>query len=293
MSYNTQEESTQGSQPIELYSFTQAFGSAEFNYTSSTNTVEYSGKTFFPESIHRSSPRISGKSSSGKITLKVPQNNPFASRYLSDQPPLPDSLIIYRFHETDVEGAEPEVQVFFAGEVNSVSFTDYVAKISLSTLAERLERSVPKRTFAWSCGHVLFDAGCQVSKEAFRSDVLVTSVSIDGRVLGVSSDPAWTGDSFATRLAGDPDFFNGGLASLSTPSGSHHRTIQGYAENTSTITLSVPVEQVSVGNTLKLYVGCNHAVQTCQSKFDNVRNYGGFPFVPTTNPFSEGIITAG
>jgi hypothetical protein len=30
-------------------------------------------------------------------------------------------------------------------------------------------------------------------------------------------------------------------------------------------------------------------VSTCQSRFDNLDNYGGFPFIPLKNPFATGV----
>jgi len=35
--------------------------------------------------------------------------------------------------------------------------------------------------------------------------------------------------------------------------------------------------------------GCDHSVSTCAARFDNLANYGGFPFIPTKNPFSTGV----
>jgi hypothetical protein len=35
--------------------------------------------------------------------------------------------------------------------------------------------------------------------------------------------------------------------------------------------------------------GCDHSVSTCAARFGNLANYGGFPFIPTKNPFSTGV----
>ncbi len=39
------------------------------------------------------------------------------------------------------------------------------------------------------------------------------------------------------------------------------------------------------GMTLKAYPGDDHTLATCATKFDNVANYGGFPYFPEKNPF--------
>ena len=41
---------------------------------------------------------------------------------------------------------------------------------------------------------------------------------------------------------------------------------------------------------VKLYPGCDHSRQTCNDKFDNLLNYGGFDFIPTKNPMGGSSI---
>jgi hypothetical protein len=38
------------------------------------------------------------------------------------------------------------------------------------------------------------------------------------------------------------------------------------------------------GVPLTLYPGCDHLKATCLAKFDNLPNYGGFPYIPARNP---------
>ena len=44
-----------------------------------------------------------------------------------------------------------------------------------------------------------------------------------------------------------------------------------------------------VGQDVDVFAGCDHTVDTCDQKFDNVINYGGWPYVPSKNPFESGI----
>lgn len=294
MSYESTETSVQDSQPVELYLFTQVLGTDEQAYTSGQNDVTYQGRVFIPATISRSAPSLSAKANSGNITLTVPRTNDFAVQYLDGQPPLPHQVQIFRYHTTDPgTGGVAEFVSFFKGEVKGVNFKKDTASISLSTLAQHLKRTVPKRTFAWSCGHVLFNSLCKVAKQSVRSDVDVVSVSDDGLSLTVSANAAWNGDSIGDRIAGDARYFHGGLMTASTPTGLYSRTIVSYELNTTILKLNIACAQITPGTVLTLFAGCDHSVQICESKFDNVANYGGFPFVPTSNPFADGIITAG
>jgi uncharacterized phage protein (TIGR02218 family) len=45
--------------------------------------------------------------------------------------------------------------------------------------------------------------------------------------------------------------------------------------------LGYPLQSVpSPGDTFTVYYGCDHTPGTCQSKFNNLVNFRGFPYVP-------------
>ena len=46
---------------------------------------------------------------------------------------------------------------------------------------------------------------------------------------------------------------------------------------------------IESGTPVLLTVGCDHSTQTCASRFGNLDNYGGFPAIPSKNPFSTGV----
>lgn len=48
--------------------------------------------------------------------------------------------------------------------------------------------------------------------------------------------------------------------------------------------------QIEVGTKLSLYAGCDKLNTTCNQKFSNILNFGGFPFIPNDNPFTGTII---
>jgi hypothetical protein len=47
----------------------------------------------------------------------------------------------------------------------------------------------------------------------------------------------------------------------------------------------VAFDGIAVGQAVTLYPGCDHTTTTCDGKFSNLNNYGGFPHIPTKNPF--------
>lgn len=51
-----------------------------------------------------------------------------------------------------------------------------------------------------------------------------------------------------------------------------------------------PKNKLDVGTKLILYAGCDKLNTTCSTKFNNILNFGGFPFIPQDNPFTGTII---
>ena len=37
---------------------------------------------------------------------------------------------------------------------------------------------------------------------------------------------------------------------------------------------------VAIGDTFRFLPGCDHTTATCQTTFDNLAHYGGFPYIP-------------
>ena len=60
------------------------------------------------------------------------------------------------------------------------------------------------------------------------------------------------------------------------------------AEYGSGVELLNPVA-IAPGTEVLLTVGCDHSTATCAARFNNLDNYGGFPAIPSKNPFSTGV----
>lgn len=298
MSYIATEESAEDGRPVELYLFEGGDGSS-FAYTSGNVDVIYGAHTYTPVVMKRSAPTLSNKSASAKLTLTFPDDNPWAARYLQGVPPLPEVLTIFRTHLTD---AASEVIHWWSGDIGAVTFKDDKALALVTTTGDRLQRTIPKRTFAWGCNHVLFDGLCKAARSSVRSDVIIASIlSTDRRWITVTDDPAWAPappgatmtDRLLTGSAPDIDFFNGGYIEPKGGGGQVRSILKTTSTSGIQFKLMVEVPDLTPGDIMSIYGGCDHSVQTCKAKFDNVNNYGGFPFIPTKNPFATGIISEG
>lgn len=280
MSYDGQETSVQAGQPVELYRFSNA--SAEtFFYTSGQQAVTYDNETYEPLPIRRTRSEIGETGGdAGGLTIAMPIGNEFAQRYSVSVPPARDNLTIFRFHTTDVA---VEVVTIFEGYVASVAVQGDESLVKARPTNALLDRTMPRRTFQGPCPHVLYDRGCKVSDldPSFRFAVSVDAISSDGLTVTVSG----------TGISGmAADFFHAGFLRRATV---EHRMVLASVDLTGDVlelSVLLPFQVLSVGDALELYAGCDHSLATCASKFNNAVNYGGFPFVPTRNPFETGIV---
>jgi uncharacterized phage protein (TIGR02218 family) len=51
------------------------------------------------------------------------------------------------------------------------------------------------------------------------------------------------------------------------------------------LTLTQPFQGIAVDDEVTVSPGCDHTMATCDEVYDNLPNYGGFPFIPQKNPF--------
>jgi uncharacterized phage protein (TIGR02218 family) len=79
------------------------------------------------------------------------------------------------------------------------------------------------------------------------------------------------------------EYFKNGFARY----GNDYRMIT--SSTTSLIEVAFPFYEITPGETIELFAGCDRLLGTCVSKFDNSINFGGCPYVPSKNVFIVGL----
>ena len=273
MTFDAQETSVESGQPIELYWFT--LDSENFRYTSNQEDVTVDSFEYDAIPISRGEIlMVPNDPSSERLSVTLPADDPFVQNFVTVAPSVPAVLTISRIHRND--GAE-EVVTIFQGTVLNVSFTrenrEAVAQVVPKTHAAT--RTIPRFNFSGQCNHVLYDARCKIliDDPTYRHEGEVTAVN--GNVITVDGAAAF---NVLT------DFFVAGIARF----GDETRMIT--AQSGDDLTLVLPFATSPLGQDIFVNAGCKQRFQTdCISKFNNRENFGGFPHVPTKNPFETGI----
>lgn len=272
MTYETFETSQELSQPVEVYTFT--VGATVFRYTSHEIDVTLGVEDYTSITISRTRIEKGASARSSTLTVNVPIDNAVSQLFTPSVPGQRVRVEIERYQRLDTP--TPEVIKIFDGFIHSVAYvkgmkeTEFACRPAIATLG----RSVPKFKYRAACNHVLYDLGCKVddTDPTFRAAGFVVT-GVLGNVLTVSGLSGTYADGW---------FDGGQVESLTT---TDFRLIRTHVGND--LTLSFPFS--TTPTTANVFAGCGHSIAVCKSKFDNVLNFGGFPFVPTKNPFQTGL----
>jgi uncharacterized phage protein (TIGR02218 family) len=148
------------------------------------------------------------------------------------------------------------------------SYVELTIDSSMSTMKKKLLRF----TGGVMCGHALYDSGCTVNMENFRVDATV--VSVTGRIAAVASgsDPLNTLQTI--------NYYGGGVLVYN-----RERYFISGNDDVGNLTMEDSLPSYIIGQPVILYAGCDRGFSTCDAKFNNARNFGGFPNFPVTNVF--------
>lgn len=266
MTFDAQETSIQGGRPVEIYTFARE--TQVFRYTSADRDVTVSANLYTATAISRSGIESSSQElSRSPITVRVPRNNGVADLYRIVPPSTPITLVVAQYHDGD--GA---VATIWTGRVLSVEFAGAEANIRCEPIFTSIKRNGLRRFYQTQCPHVLYGPECGLNRDSHRLDANADSVS--GLQVSVSEVDA--------EVDG---FYSGGYFEYLVSGVYERRFIVDHTGPL--LTCSTLPQGVAPGTALRIFKGCDHTADMCESaKFgNNILNYGGFLYFPDKNPF--------
>lgn len=161
------------------------------------------------------------------------------------------------------------VNVFF-GRVAELDFGRSSVQININDPRELLDIDMPRNLYTAGCRYALFSPQCTLNKAAFASNVAVIGPVTSTQIITVNL-PAVADNYFAL---GNLVFTSGENAGL-------RMMIRSSVTATGVLTLIAPLPYtIAPADALTIYPGCDKAVATCDTKFNNKLNYGGFTEIP-------------
>lgn len=265
---------------IEMYKFVR--DSEEWNKTSANVEASYNGDTYAPASIGRGDLEARNELSKSTLEIEIDIFDDLAQDLITKFTEKVLSLTL--FIKTDAITG-----VAWKGRLTDIKPTKTKLKLSFENIFTSLRRPGLRARYQKPCRHLLYGRGCNLNAEDFATA---------GRILSVSGQFVTIAEA---ALQADGYYLGGMLRG--------NDGILGYIINHSgsVLTLQRPIDSLvsdfaasgygyNYGNLYgglegKIYPGCDRLRQTCESKFKNLDNYGGFPWIPSRNPMDGSSIT--
>jgi uncharacterized phage protein (TIGR02218 family) len=252
-----------------LYRF--EFNGVVYTWTNVNKNIEYNSEIYTPETIKRGSISQSREQARSSLSITVPRDNPLGRLFIAQAQEWPVSVVVY-------ETKGNTIKTVFTGSVQSYGSTKNEVSFECETIKASQRIAGLRGRFQKTCRHALYERGCNLNAADFAIAMVCTDVK--GALIGV---PLATGLPTGDLIGGMVEY-NG---------------VRKYVRNhvANILTLMTPfislneVVDASGSANITVYPGCAHNYTTCQNKFNNLDNFGGFPWKPGQNPFERTSIS--
>lgn len=262
MSYNAFDTSTDSGLVCEIYKF--QIGSSLYYYTSSAYDVTFESQVYTSTQINRSKIKQSSNAMKDGITINLPLSHDFSQFVLNPDNVESITISIYRGHANDPDN---EFICYWLGRVTGHTVNGQNFSMTCESVFTSIKSVGLRARFELSCRHALYDSKCGVSASAFEE--LATINTVNGTTL-----------TFTGAQAFGDNYFTGGFIK---DSNGISRFIASHIGDEIRLFRRVP--SIVPGSIVRIFPGCNRSIDNCKNKFNNLDNHGGFPFIPSKNPF--------
>jgi uncharacterized phage protein (TIGR02218 family) len=168
----------------------------------------------------------------------------------------------------DSSGNQIGTLIRFSGVVGPVDeLTRTYAKLTVNSGMQYLTMQLPHVVMQPSCVHTLFDAGCTLNKSSFSESNAVQGGSTVNKVISLSAKA-------------DGYYDNGQILFTSGANNGLLKSVKQYFSRNFYFNSPLPFAP-NAGDAFIAYPGDDKTQATCANKFNNLANFGGFPYVPT------------
>lgn len=259
---------------VDLYTITLSGGTA-VRFTSSDATTVVNTLTFYAgPTIERGTTRLSVGVEVDSLDVTIAADN---TMLVGTVPILKfiaaggfdgAKMLVERAFATAPGAAWIGTIGMFKGRVSGVQPGRYSAQLTVNADSELLNVMIPRNVYQAGCANTLYDPSCGVNKATSALVATASSVT-DATLTTFSTSETFTAGRLALGFAVGTTGANAGL----------QRTIKTNAANSIT-TIQPWALPVASTDTFAVYPGCDKTKATCASKFSNVINFRGFPYIP-------------
>lgn len=259
----------------DLYTITTIQG-IEYRYTSYDVNLTVQGNEFRADGpiISREGTRLSLgiEVDNLSITIEATENTKFG-----------DVPIAQAFHNGILDGARFKLErifmdmntptdtsagtlVLFEGRIVEPELNRYEINASVVSDVDNLKLQMPRNLYTPGCLNTLFDSACGLLSADFAVNTTIGTNSTPNRILCDLSQP----QGWFTQ--GVVEFLEGANIGIK-------RTVRLHEAGSLILTLPL-LKMPEIGETIRVYPGCDKRLDTCTNRFNNRARFRGAPFVP-------------
>lgn len=268
---------------VELYRFVEQGATPRIlTLTNADREITYNGETYVPATLSRTRGQAKNELSKANLEVKFDLLNADARRWMAS---YLEAIVVLTIFERDEAG---DTSIVWKGRLASVKPTASEISLIFESVFTSLRRPGVRARYQRTCRHSLYGRGCFLNKAAFAVNGAPTAVN--GLVVTVPEAASYPDGWFTTGMI---EAANGELRFVTNHSGSQLTLMQPFlylakavAEDGYGLSYGMHYGGVSV----IMYPGCDRRRGTCNTKFNNLGNYGGFDWIPLRNPFDGSSI---
>ncbi|MEZ3140799.1 phage BR0599 family protein [Citrobacter braakii] len=260
MSWNNYENSTSDGLPVTLFDFIRS-DTVHYRFTNADQTITANNETWEPAAV--SAPGIS-TGTGDTLDITVPANSAVAALFRGASPSL--KVRLYRLHADD---ELMEIKTIWIGTVYETKWQNINSlKLITYSIAATFNRNGLRLTWGRPCPYSLYDKNCRVNRELYAITSFIES--LDGASINII-------DSF------ENGWLSGGYIEWVADGITERRGLK--VQNGRNIGVIGGTHSMCEWMEVTLFPGCERTINICNSKFNNVLNYGGQPHMPGKSPY--------
>ena len=157
------------------------------------------------------------------------------------------------------------------GEI--VGISDRVLTFRAVDILSLNKAIVPPLVYSSYCNNTLFDSRCSLNRGEYKIETTVAVVE--------------NGSALNSSVFGEYEegYFTYGYVEYNK----EYRMITKHDKTNNLVYIHAPFDQDVDGKVVTVYPGCDKTPQTCKNRFSNLKNFLGFPYIPSKNPTIWGI----
>lgn len=242
--------------------------------------------------IDHQPPKEAADINSQPTSVALAANDTLLRRYFVSAPTGEIGITIWRVNSATLPGPIEYADLYqdFKGICQSVAFAGYQIEASFLAPVQQEDRTVGNFFYQKTCNYKLGGVGCGVNRENFKLVTTLAAVDRISKTVTIEDETMMAGSPSASITISAETFQGGelvdaagnriGIVACEVLESGERRLWLGHWPGTLTVSASVT-----------LYMGCIKIVRVCEDTFNNKANFGGFPYIPVTNPSTNSIIT--